>query len=151
MRGWAGFGLPDTVPLRATVWIGILAGRTASRGSSSGSFLDGLCQHPESRAARSGASPRGAGHPVVRNRHNGPRRAVFLAEVRAHGNGFRRFDERLRAVACIDCRRGELVEDLAAPILAVWTGKFQVVFPAAVGFAGAIFAVRRMILFCNSR
>ena len=98
-----------------------------------------------------GAPSRGAGEPVGWNRRHGARGAVSLAAVRAHGNGIRRFDERLRAVARFGCRRGEMAEDLAAPILAVWSGKCPVVFPAGGGFAIAIFAVSRMSLLWNSK
>ena len=98
-----------------------------------------------------GTSPRGAGEPIGWNRRHGACGAVFPAAVRAHGNGLRRFDERLRAVARVGCRRGEMVENLAAPILAVWSGKCQVVFPAGGGFAIAILAVSRVSLVWNSR
>jgi hypothetical protein len=37
-----------------------------------------------------------------------------------------------------------MVENLAGPILAVWSGKYPVDFPAGGGFAMAIFAVSRV-------
>ena len=112
---------------------------------------DGISQHPESRIARLGTPALGFGEPVGWNRRHGSRGAVFLAAVRAHGNGSRRFDERLRAVARVGCRRGEMAEDLAASILAVWSGKCPVVFSAGRGFAIAILAVSRVNFFQSSK
>src|ERR1700691_1561426 len=123
MRGWGRLMLADPVPRGAALWDCILQRDSCRGGPGPGGFSDGVCQHSEPRLAGGRSATRWPREPAHRNRSAGAWGALAAAPVRADGHGFRRFGWRVLTVARFNRRRGEMAENFALCVLAIWGGK----------------------------